>query len=455
MSIKDQKEVKHPRAMNKANRSRHEKEMDQIKWLKIGGIAVIALIVITLIVGAIIEFVYKPNKTLATVQDEKVNVTEFQEAVRYQRVNLISNYNYMAQLYQSFGMQMDKATRNNYESQLSEAYAPILGQQVYTTMVNQLVLDYGAKDAGISVSDDEVANEMENMWGYFPNGTPTPQPTTEPLASTPTISAEQIKMLNYTETPTPTATIAVEDISSLDSSGPAESQPAVEEIPTIEPTIISTEAESVEPTATQDMSPTPSLTPTTYTEEMYKKNVDMQFEGNNYYSKEFFVRQIHYQLLQQKVEDSLSQDIQAESDMVWARHILVATEEEAKAVIERLDKGEDWNVIAAEVSTDTSNSANGGDLGWFIKGAMVAPFEEAAFAQEIGTYTKEPVKSDFGYHIIQIIGHEERPLTSTQKQTALNAAYNDWLEAARAKLNVKTDTDWMEFVPTDPQFNAF
>lgn len=451
MPTNDKKEVIPPRMKSKASKSRHEKEQKTIKWLKIGGIAVIVVIVLLLIIGALYEYVYIPNKSLATVEDKNINVTQFQEAVRFQRSNLISNYNYMAQLYQSFGMAMDETTKNSYESQLSETYAPILGQQVYSAMVNQLVLDYGAKDAGISVSDEEVAKELQSMWSYFPEGTSTPSPTSEPFANTPTVSEEQKALLNYTETPTITPTIQIEDISSLESSGPLEGTIASA---TPEATLTAT-APSESPTPTQDLSPTPSLTPTTYSEEMYQQNLEGQFAGNTYYSRDFFEKQIYYQLLQGKVEDSLEENIGAEADMVWARHILVATEDEAKAVIERLNNGEEWNEIAAEVSTDTSNNTTGGDLGWFMMGAMVEPFETAAFAQEVGTYSQEPVQSDFGFHIIQIVGHEVRPLTSTEKENAVTNAYNAWLEEARSKLNVKTGTDWMDFVPTEPQLSAF
>lgn len=86
---------------------------------------------------------------------------------------------------------------------------------------------------------------------------------------------------------------------------------------------------------------------------------------------------------------------------VHARHILVNSEDEAKKIIVRLNKGEDFEKIAKEVSTDASGSL-GGDLGYFTKGQMVKPFEEAAFALKAGQYTKTPVHSQFGWHIIKV-----------------------------------------------------
>ncbi|MCB1381472.1 MAG: peptidylprolyl isomerase [Notoacmeibacter sp.] len=86
---------------------------------------------------------------------------------------------------------------------------------------------------------------------------------------------------------------------------------------------------------------------------------------------------------------------------VRARHILVKTEEEAKALIAELDAGKDFVELAKEKSTGPSGP-NGGDLGYFRAGQMVPDFEAAAFAMEPGSYSKEPVKTQFGFHVIKL-----------------------------------------------------
>ncbi len=83
-----------------------------------------------------------------------------------------------------------------------------------------------------------------------------------------------------------------------------------------------------------------------------------------------------------------------------ARHILVKTEEEAKKIIAQLDKGGDFAKLANKYSLDGKESQNGGDLGWFTASQMVEPFSKAVIALEKGKYTKEPVKTQFGYHVI-------------------------------------------------------
>ncbi|WP_075217245.1 peptidylprolyl isomerase [Mongoliimonas terrestris] len=94
---------------------------------------------------------------------------------------------------------------------------------------------------------------------------------------------------------------------------------------------------------------------------------------------------------------------------VKAGHILVKTEDEAKQIITDLDGGADFAAIASEKSEDPGSKVNGGDLGFFTKGQMVPAFEEAAFALEPGTYTKTPVQSQFGYHVIKVDEKRTQP----------------------------------------------
>jgi peptidyl-prolyl cis-trans isomerase C len=83
-----------------------------------------------------------------------------------------------------------------------------------------------------------------------------------------------------------------------------------------------------------------------------------------------------------------------------ASHILVKTEDEAKKLIAELDKGAKFAKLANKHSLDAKESQNGGDLGWFSPSQMVAPFSEAVAKLEKGKYTKTPVKTQFGWHII-------------------------------------------------------
>lgn len=92
-----------------------------------------------------------------------------------------------------------------------------------------------------------------------------------------------------------------------------------------------------------------------------------------------------------------------------ARHILVKTEDEAKKIIAELDKKGDFAKLANKHSLDAKESQNGGDLGWFVASQMVAPFSDAVVKLEKGKYTKTPVQTQFGWHVI--LREDSRPQT--------------------------------------------
>jgi peptidyl-prolyl cis-trans isomerase C len=86
---------------------------------------------------------------------------------------------------------------------------------------------------------------------------------------------------------------------------------------------------------------------------------------------------------------------------IRARHILVKTIEEAKDVIKQLDGGASFEELAKAKSTDGA-AAQGGDLGYFSSGQMVPEFEKAALALDVGSYTKAPVQTQFGFHVVKV-----------------------------------------------------
>jgi peptidyl-prolyl cis-trans isomerase C len=98
---------------------------------------------------------------------------------------------------------------------------------------------------------------------------------------------------------------------------------------------------------------------------------------------------------------------------VHARHILVATEDDAKAVYEQLRKGADFATLAKEKSKDPSSS-EGGDLGYFTRDRMVPEFADAAFKLQVGQIS-DPVKTEFGWHIIKLEDKRTRPIPEFDK----------------------------------------
>jgi peptidyl-prolyl cis-trans isomerase C len=119
-----------------------------------------------------------------------------------------------------------------------------------------------------------------------------------------------------------------------------------------------------------------------------------------------------------KVYDDAIKQVPPEEE-VHARHILVraaagddkagkAAEDKIKAVIARLNKGEDFTKVAAEVTEDPSGKANGGDLGYFSKEQMVPEFADVAFSLDKGKISA-PVKTQFGWHVIKVEDKRQKP----------------------------------------------
>ena len=145
-------------------------------------------------------------------------------------------------------------------------------------------------------------------------------------------------------------------------------------------------------------------------------------------------------------------------DVAKARHILVATEEEALDVIAQLDKGADFAALAQDISTDMGSAVDGGDLGYFALNGdttskMVTEFSDAVRAQEIGVYSSAPVQSQFGYHIILVEDRELEVdlLSNPEKYSAvLQGIYNSGLDnlamtlMENAEIEVLIDTTTME-----------
>ena len=116
-------------------------------------------------------------------------------------------------------------------------------------------------------------------------------------------------------------------------------------------------------------------------------------------------------------------------DEFRASHILLETKEDADEVLKLLGEGRDFAELAREMSVDPAG-ANGGDLGWFQKGAMVDEFYDAAKEMEVGAVSAAPVKTEFGYHIIQLI--DKRGGTAPDYETVKPGMTN---LATRAKMN--------------------
>lgn len=157
--------------------------------------------------------------------------------------------------------------------------------------------------------------------------------------------------------------------------------------------------------------------------------------ANNLTEEEFRTLQ-RQQLLSRKVMDSITADTPDEAEQVHARHILVQTREEAESILEQLESGADFAQLAKEHSVDETTKDDGGDLGFFPGGFVLPEFEEAAFALKVGERSGV-VETPFGYHIIEVLERETRPIPDEIKEGLRQQKIINWLEAQRAQAEIK------------------
>ncbi len=427
-----------PKIITKKHTARLERERKQRKVLLIGIISLLAVIVLLIVYGVLNSTVLQAGKTVAKINNDKITVEQFQKRVRYERLTQTQMFlNYQLSQFASF-----------FQSQLLQVQTELddyltFGEGVLDKMVTEAVIAQKAKEMGITVSEEEIDLEIQEQFGYYVNGTPTPAPTEE-YKPTSTYSPTQLALVaqtpEVTEEPVATleATAAVVE-ATVDPAAVLETPTATVELPTNTPT--------VNPTAT-----TIPPTPTEYTKEGFDglyATVVANLESQTAFGGAEFREYVRNTLYSRKLFELLTKDVLAEQDMVWARHILVATEEEANAVLDRLNAGEEFSILAAELSLDTSNSLFGGDLGWIAKGQMVEEFETAIWSMDISAISA-PVKTSFGYHIIQVVGHEIREMNADELSTAKSTTFSKFVEDAQLASTIKKFNIWASVVPLEP-----
>jgi peptidyl-prolyl cis-trans isomerase C len=133
----------------------------------------------------------------------------------------------------------------------------------------------------------------------------------------------------------------------------------------------------------------------------------------DYWLQREIAKRITADKLQQRYQEKLKS--MPPEEEVHARHILVATEAEAKELLAELKKGTPIEKLAKEKSTDKASGAEGGDLGWFKRTDMVKEFADAAFALKKGELSETPVKTQFGYHVIKVEDRRQAPPPTFQE----------------------------------------
>ncbi|HUN22872.1 MAG TPA: peptidylprolyl isomerase [Anaerolineales bacterium] len=376
-----------PSSTNRKHLSRMEREARQrqiVLWIATG----VALIVVGLLVAALVDqFITTPNRVVAKVGEQSISYKELEKEVAYRRFLLArqyEQYSYFAQFSEQFQQQASSILQ-----QLQDSRA--LGQEVLVDMIEERLFLAEAEKRGITVSEEEVQKAVEERFGFYRNGTPTPEPTnTSEPTLTPTAGATSTATATLPPTNTPTA-------------GP---------------------------------SATPFPTSTPYTEDGFQTEYKGYTGSVTHYtgiSEADFREFTRRELIVEKVSKALKDEAQVETTKqeAGAAHILLGLDNKAQAeeVLARALAGEDFAALAAEFSLDTSNKDNGGDLGTFTTGQMVAPFNDAVFAATQLGVLPNLVETTFGFHIINITQlPKDIPLTADEIDAKKTEAVQAWLD---------------------------
>jgi parvulin-like peptidyl-prolyl isomerase len=420
--------------VHKKHVARLQREQQQSRLILYTFFGILGAVVLLLLYGWLDAQYFQLQRPIAKVGDVKILVKDFEPRVRLQRQQLLNDYTQYAQYAQVFGIDVETQLQQIAGSLNSPE---IVGEQVVEQMIREELVRQEAAKRGITVSEEELNKAIEEAFGYFPNGTPTAAPTATSFV-TPEIPAEAFAIVSVTPPPsaTPQATAGAESTEEAETATatPAPTNTAV-------------------PTAGPTSTPQPTSTP--YTADAFQETLSETDEGllKFGFDKEFYRSFFKAQLLEQKLKDEITKEVKSTETQVWARHILVADAATAEDVLNRLADGGDFGELAKEFSSDTGSAVNGGDLGWFGPNMMVPEFEAAAFALEKpGDYTLEPVESQFGFHIIQLIAKQERPLSESQLSLAINVEFQKWINEAREEYGVEVFDIWRQRVPNTPNF---
>ncbi len=412
-------------------RSHAEREHEIQRWVIIGTIAAVVVVVLLLGITIVSDQIITPNQVVASVDGQNVTVTQFQKRVRLERYLRNQQLTQLVQTYTSFGYTEQQIIQ---QLQQQEPYATWIkelqvsdqmGLKMVDTMVEEQLIRNAAKEKGITVSQAEIDEQINKFFGYTPPKVVSADATAEATATvTPTPTITPTPFVSPTPSPVPTAT------------------PTSAVIPTVTPTPLAT------------LPPTATLTSDEQNKQ-FTDNRDSVFRDLRQQTKMSDADINSYfelQALRVKLQDAVATDVTTTGVFVDTRHILVATEEEANDVINALNSGESFAELAKSVSTDTGSGANGGELTWQPASAFVKEFQDAVKAAKIGDIVG-PIKTQFGYHIIQVRAREDRELTQSQIDNAKSSVFSNWLKDYKESKKDKTTTNsiWANFVPSDPQ----
>ena len=446
-----------PRAITRKEHHQRAADRRRNRRLMIGTGIALAVALLVVVFGLINEFAVRPNSAVATVNETQIVTKEFWKRTFFEQNRLQNQLIQLTQMERQFGNQ------GFFTSQISQIQATLsspftLGVNVLDQMIQEEVIRQQAAALGVTVSQAEIDDALRSEVASSENAVTVPEATSTAEAAVAATATATV----WTPTPAPTI-----DVSST---------------VTVTATPIPT---PVPPT------PLPILTDEQYTQGVTQLDENLKTVANMMLDDYRAI--IAARLLGNKLSDQIGQEqVSTTQEEVHARHILLrvitpeptpepvgegtpapeptltptplpegfptptptpaprddaATLALANELRQRILDGEDFATLAEEYSDDTGSAPLGGDLGWFGRGAMVAPFEEAAFSLEVGQIS-EPVQTDFGYHLIEVVEKDDaRPKEASALDQERAQAYQAWLQEQIAATPIERPSDMLAKLP--------
>jgi parvulin-like peptidyl-prolyl isomerase len=372
------RKVKQDIPLTRKQVSRREKERRQRLVLIAVAAAIGGLILAILGFGVYQELVGKPSAPVAKVNGVPLSTSIYQKRVRLDRMMLDANIDMMVKQRALYDPEVDAFMLSIIDQQISQLslQRDILDTESFVDgLIQEELIRQAAREAGVSVSPEEIDRQIEQEFGYSQEE-PTPAP--EPSPSTDTI------------------------------------------------------------TSTAEITPTQAPTPMTRErfEELYGEFLT-NLKNSTGLSEAEYQDIVEVTLLRGKMEEYIGQQVPTTEPQIHVRHILLDTEAEAQAVLQRLEDGEDFAALATEVSTDTLSAELGGDLGWIPRGEMDEAFDEVAFGLPLGEIS-DVVETPLGFHIILVEERDDdRELDAEILDQRRRDAFEVWLVDLEAEAEIE------------------
>ncbi len=391
--------------LTRKQRSRLEEERRMERFL-IWGVSIVAILIVGVLgYGVVAEKIIEPREPVAVVDETPITTSEFEARVKFRRLQLMNQMNYLYQQQQSMAAQGSGSESSggsiqeylqqqisNLRSELAPENTESLGKQVLDQMIQEELVRQEAERRDIEVTAEEVQSQIHESFGYDPDATPPPT-VSPPVTSTQSLTASQ---------------------------------------------------------------PTPAPTPTQMTEadfrEMYNQYMQEGLKPLGI-SEQQYRSWMKVSQLTEKLQADMKEELPQKAEQVKLRFLSVSSEERANELLQRLDSGEDFQALVEEIQADEESPGSSSELGWLPQETLADRLgEETAttvFNLEVGEHT-EPLtlgEQAQSHYIFKVMGHEERALEDNILEQMAQEKFQSWLEAEQSLVERKSIAGR---VPTEP-----